>query len=162
MKKLCLIRHAKSEWAHEGLDDIDRPLNERGYADARSMSIRLKASGIHPNGLYSSTAIRAASTALIFARTFGLDEKQCLFTSKLYGADEEDFLEVLRSLPGTWETVLVFGHNETISMVANRLGGSEIGHLPTCGTVTLETSIPRWAMLGTCKLLQFDFPKKVG
>ena len=42
MKTLCLIRHAKSDWGNDDLEDIDRPLNARGYADAKTMSLRLK------------------------------------------------------------------------------------------------------------------------
>lgn len=30
MKKLFLIRHGKSDWSNENLEDFDRPLNARG------------------------------------------------------------------------------------------------------------------------------------
>jgi phosphohistidine phosphatase len=35
MKKLYLIRHAKSSWNDLNLDDFDRPLNKRGKHDAK-------------------------------------------------------------------------------------------------------------------------------
>ena len=69
MKTLYLIRHAKSEQNFAGLADIDRPLNERGYVDASKMSLMLKEKKLIPNAIISSPAVRAISTALIFART---------------------------------------------------------------------------------------------
>ena len=41
-KQLILIRHAKSDWGNPGLDDFDRPLNERGKKDAPVMAQRLR------------------------------------------------------------------------------------------------------------------------
>ncbi len=64
MKTIYLIRHAKSDWDNPLLQDIERPLNERGYADANVMGTRLKTPGL----IISSPAVRALSTALIFAR----------------------------------------------------------------------------------------------
>ena len=48
MKRLYLVRHAKSSWNHPELDDIDRPLNKRGKRDAPFMGQRLKKHGICP------------------------------------------------------------------------------------------------------------------
>jgi phosphohistidine phosphatase len=159
MKKICLIRHAKSDWGHEGLEDIDRPLNARGYEDAKSMAMRLNAAGIQPEGIVSSTAIRAASTALIFVRTLGIDETHSRFTPSLYEANEETFLKVIRKLPEEWNTVFVFGHNPSITDIVNRLGREQISNIPTCGIVMLEANTTSWSQLDKCKLLFFDYPK---
>jgi phosphohistidine phosphatase len=159
MKKLCLIRHAKSDWANAQLEDIDRPLNARGYADANTMSLRLKNAGILPDGICSSSAIRACTTALIFARAFGMSEKECIFTPKLYGASESEFIHSLSSLPDKWETVFMFGHNPTITEVANELSGQTILNIPTCGIVMVEFDAATWAESGNGRLLLFDFPK---
>lgn len=67
MKTLYLIRHAKSSWNIPSLSDIDRPLNERGYNDAHIMSNRL-CKPKNSTVIITSPAIRALSTALIFAR----------------------------------------------------------------------------------------------
>jgi phosphohistidine phosphatase len=68
MKKLFLVRHAKSDWTYEGLPDIDRPLNERGYRDAHIMSKHLSSKKHVPDGIIASPAIRTINTALIFSR----------------------------------------------------------------------------------------------
>jgi phosphohistidine phosphatase len=159
MKRLSLIRHAKSEWANSQIEDIDRPLNSRGYEDAKAMALRIKKTQGIPDCLFSSTAVRAATTALIFGRVFGLEANQMIFTAKLYESSEASFLKVLRNIPDSYAHVCVFGHNPTITEIANRLSGEKILNIPTCGVVILEVGLTSWKDLSTAKLLLFDFPK---
>lgn len=160
MKRLSLIRHAKSDWANEMLEDIDRPLNARGYKDAQDMARHLKKLGILPDVMVSSTAIRASSTALIFSRCFELKEDQLVFTPRLYEADEEEFLSVIRGLKAEWDTVFIFGHNNTITEVANRLGNLSIDNIPTCGVVVLEHPAGTWKELINYSFTLFEYPRK--
>ncbi len=162
MKRLSLIRHAKSEWANEQLEDIDRPLNARGYADAKTMALRMKAAGNRPDALFSSAAIRASSTALIFARVFELESSQMIFTPKLYEAGEKKFLKELCHLPDQFSNIFVFAHNPTISSVASQLSGEAGLNMPTCGIVNLVADISSWKELRTAELMSFDFPKNEG
>lgn len=66
-KKLLLIRHAKSDWTEIGLKDFDRPLNERGLKNALEMGQRIYIKQLIPSKIISSPAVRAFSTAQIFA-----------------------------------------------------------------------------------------------
>ena len=68
MKKLYLIRHAKSSWKDITLDDFDRPLNKRGKTDAPFMAQKLKDKNIYPDIIISSPAKRAKSTAKAFKK----------------------------------------------------------------------------------------------
>ena len=72
MKQLLVIRHAKSSWNDAVIDDFDRPLNERGNSDAPRMAKLLSEKGIHVDAIISSTANRAFSTAIYFAKELGL------------------------------------------------------------------------------------------
>ncbi|TFH25152.1 MAG: histidine phosphatase family protein, partial [Bacteroidia bacterium] len=72
-RRLIIIRHAKSSWDHNGLDDIDRPLAERGILNAAEMAKRLQEKGIVPELILTSPASRALNTALIMSRTWGLE-----------------------------------------------------------------------------------------
>jgi phosphohistidine phosphatase len=160
MKRLSLVRHAKSDWGNELLEDIDRPLNARGYKDARVMAELLKAKGLRPDAFVSSTAIRASSTALIFSRCFELQDNQILLTPHLYDADEKTFLDIVKGLKEEWKNVFIFGHNGTITDVANRLGNLKIDNIPTCGVVVLESSAENWKELSKCQFQLFEYPKK--
>jgi phosphohistidine phosphatase len=160
MKLLGLIRHAKSDWDNPALEDFERPLNARGYRDSKLVSLRLKEAGIIPDYILTSAAIRAASTALIFSKTFHLQEQQIHVTPLLYAATETAFLEILRSLPDNSSCSFVFGHNDTLSHVAGLLARQPLIHVPTCGAVILETGVEKWKELNKCHLRLFDFPKR--
>ena len=68
MKTLTICRHAKSSWVTADIDDHDRPLNKRGERDAPIMGDLIKAAGIRPSLIISSTALRAWRTARIIAK----------------------------------------------------------------------------------------------
>ena len=70
MKRLLVIRHAKTHPAQVGQKDFDRTLNERGQQDAPKMARRLIDRGIEIDGFYSSPAARAFATASYFAAAF--------------------------------------------------------------------------------------------
>ncbi|MEZ4856136.1 MAG: phosphoglycerate mutase family protein [Gelidibacter sp.] len=65
MKTLVLIRHAKSSWSH-GLQDVDRPLSDRGFNDANLLSNEFKTLNFIPDSVFSSPANRALTTCAIF------------------------------------------------------------------------------------------------
>ena len=83
MKTLVLARHAKSSWDEPDLEDHDRPLNERGEHDAPRMAKRLAGTGVRPEVILSSTALRALTTAEIFGEVLDLDVE---LDERLYGA----------------------------------------------------------------------------
>ncbi|NDH16972.1 MAG: histidine phosphatase family protein, partial [Opitutae bacterium] len=58
-KELFVVRHAKSSWDDPTISDHDRPLNERGLRNAPDMGSRLSDREVSPDGLISSTALRA-------------------------------------------------------------------------------------------------------
>ncbi|MGC5317030.1 SixA phosphatase family protein, partial [Escherichia coli] len=69
MKQLIIVRHAKSSWANIGMSDFERPLNERGNRDAPEMANRLINRNVAIDAFVSSTANRALTTAIYFAKT---------------------------------------------------------------------------------------------
>lgn len=78
MKKLILIRHAKSSWDQPFLTDHQRPLADKGLRDAPRMAQRLKKREINAVGMTSSDAERAKSTAFITAEQLKFPrEKSC-------------------------------------------------------------------------------------
>ena len=62
MKKLFLIRHAKSDWSNYLLNDFDRGLNNRGLKDAPFMAKLLENKKIIPDLIISSPALRTKLT----------------------------------------------------------------------------------------------------
>jgi phosphohistidine phosphatase len=63
MRRLTLVRHAKSDWSLPGQQDWDRALNRRGQRDAPEMARRLRGRRLKPDLVLTSPAVRAVTTA---------------------------------------------------------------------------------------------------
>lgn len=161
MKNLWLIRHAKSSWNHGELQDSFRPLNERGYRDAPEMAARLKKAGVIPDQIISSPAIRAYSTAMIFADVIRYPHDSIRIYTKLYGATPNSYLGVIQSIADECSTVFLFAHNPTISQTLEVLAGLENQELPTCGIAHIQFAHESWkdCAAKSGKLLLLDYPK---
>jgi phosphohistidine phosphatase len=162
MKKLYLIRHAKSSWEDSSLDDIDRPLNNRGKNNAPEMGERLRKQGILPDLLISSPAKRALSTAKKIANKIGYSKNEILIDENLYHGSDDMLIEIVKQLPDTAESVMLFGHNPGFTYFANQLCDINIYNIPTAGIVAIDFQIDKWqdSGLGMGDLVFFDYPKK--
>ncbi|MCS6990905.1 MAG: histidine phosphatase family protein [Chitinophagales bacterium] len=148
MKTLVLVRHAKSSWKDPELADIERPLNERGQREAPLMASIYRQQRLLPDLIASSTAVRALTTAEIFAQHLDYERQRILRVPELYMAEDVDLLEFVHNLDDGWETVMLVGHNDGLSHFANRLlAGEEIGSMPTCAVAALEFLTHQWKNL---------------
>lgn len=139
MIRLALVRHAKSDWGDPGLDDHDRPLNDRGRRDAPRMADRLAATGFRPDALRSSTALRARTTAAVFGEVLGVEVE---VVPELYGASAPTLLtEAARA--GA-PVVMLVAHDPGLSVLAERLSGGGIAHMPTCAVATFTWHQNEW------------------
>ena len=161
MKTLYIIRHAKSSWGDSGLDDFDRPLNERGEKDAPRMGKRLKEKEVTADLMISSTAKRALKTCKAVAAILEYPEEKIKEEKKLYHADEEQILSILKNIKDPNEVVIIFGHNPGFTEFANNLLNENIMNIPTTGVVAGKLNIHSWKDIkfGCGELLFFDFPK---
>lgn len=144
VKDVCFVRHAKSSWDHPDVRDYDRPLNARGLSDAPMMARRMRELDLRPDYIITSGANRALTTARAFQAEFELPDDRFEIRDELYEADTETVFEVLRSAPDHAEFVYVFGHNPTMTWVANKLSGVHIDNVPTCGIVHAQSIITTW------------------
>jgi len=146
VKRLYIIRHAKSSWDNAELRDLDRPLNDRGLKDAPRMGKRLKERGVHPDLMVSSPAVRALETCRAFAKELGYPEDRIKIDKRVYHAAEEQLLTVIKDCKKLQdpEVILVIGHNPGLTEFANRLLDDAIDNIPTCGIVAGELNIQSW------------------
>ncbi len=161
MKTLFIIRHAKSDQSFFG-NDFERPLNDRGKADAPVMAGRLIKRGGKIDALISSPATRAKQTAQHFARALQVPENDIVFVSALYHAPSEVFYEVIAALPQNLDTVAIYAHNPGITHFVNSLyTGTRVDNMPTCAIFGVEADITNWADFAKAKkdYLFFDYPK---
>lgn len=163
MKTLYIIRHAKSSWDGSAVDDLDRPLNERGKLDAPRMGKRLKEKDIHPDIMLSSPAKRALSTGRRIAKILKYPKEAIATDRRLYHADEETILSVVQELKDKFNNVILFSHNPGLTDFVNTLinGEFDIDNVPTCGVVAFQFDVDSWKDItwGKGKMLFFDYPK---
>jgi len=162
MKKVYLIRHAKSSWDYPNLADRDRPLGSRGLSDAPLMAKILRKKGVEPDAIFTSTAVRAMTTATFFKNELGVDAEDFFLRDELYETSATEVVRFISMLPEDLDTVLIFGHNPTFTSVANLFPKGRIDNLPTCGIVCLAADVPRWPdfMPPRAKVLDFLYPKQ--
>lgn len=163
MKKLFIVRHAKSSWDFPELDDFDRPLNSRGKRNVPEMGRRLAAQNVLPDLLISSPAKRAAATARRIAEVIGYSKERIRKDRDFYHGDIGDFMNVIQNTNSEVNSLMIFGHNPGLTDLTNMLSGSSIYNIPTCGIVEIEFNVDSWDEVrkGNGKLISFDYPKKV-
>ncbi|MEE4186762.1 MAG: histidine phosphatase family protein [Gammaproteobacteria bacterium] len=162
MRRLILLRHAKSSWGNPTLADIDRSLNDRGRHDAPLMAQRLLRAGTHPDCIFCSTARRTCETVAEVLAAFGMPAGAVSYREDLYLASVRTAERVIAGAPDTATTVLVVGHNPTCTELANRYGDLAIDNVPTCGCVTIDLDIAAWSEIGSARgtTVGFDYPKR--
>ena len=162
MKRLVLIRHAKSSWNNPGLRDFDRPLNKRGKVDAPEMGRRLAQRSLMPDRLLSSPAKRAIRTAEIIAGAIGFPAGRISRMDRLYGAGVTDLLDILRELNDGDDIVYLVGHNPGLTDLITTISSDFLDDLPTCGVFCADFEISSWQEIGGHKgqCVFMDVPKQ--
>lgn len=159
MKTLWLVRHAKAE--KEGKKDFDRDLTKKGREDAEKMGSVLKRRNITLDLIISSPAIRALTTAKIFARQLGYDKDKIMVESALYSFDLEQMIAITEKTDDHISSLLIVSHNPTAAQMVMKLCNTEIEKFPTSGVFQLEMNAQSWsnAAEGNFKIVFSDFPK---
>lgn len=163
MKRLYLIRHAKSSWGNPDLDDHERPLNARGKRDAPEMGKRLKKSGVKPDLIVSSSAKRALKTAKIIAQELGYPKAGIVVEEAIYESESmASLLAVIRQFDDAHNHVFMLGHNPAFTMLSRLLSDHQVENIPTGGVFCMDFDIASWQQVaaGKGKLVFFDYPKK--
>jgi phosphohistidine phosphatase len=161
MRTLTLIRHAKSSWDYPELSDFERPLNDRGRRDAPAMARRLLRLPPKPDLLLSSPALRALTTARLFAEVLRFSAEAVAVNARIYEASAEKLLGVAQRLDDAARHVMLFGHNPGISEFAHLLAHCPFDDMPTCAAARFEFEIKAWGDLSASagKLVHYSFPK---
>lgn len=170
MKRLAVLRHAKSSWDEPDLDDFNRPLNDRGWKAARRMGRELKDRGVRFDFVLASTAARVRETI------DGVQEKYefagpIRFEHRIYMASEECLLSLVRGLPEKAHTPLIVGHNPGLERLLVELTHDDgdglrhrvAGKYPTGALAFVELPAHRWADVapGSGEIVELILPKEL-
>src|SRR4029453_9902277 len=161
VKRLFLLRHAKSAWDDPTLRDRDRPLAPRGRKAAKRVARWAKKHRVRPQLVVCSNAVRAQQT---LQRVLpGLGEPAVWFEVTLYAAGVETLLARVRALPDEVDEAMLVGHNpglmELLLLLAapDPLRERACGNVPTGALAELEAEVEHWADMspGEARLREF-------
>ena len=152
---MWVLRHAKA--AAHGPDDHGRSLAPKGRRQAGDVEKFLldpeRAPRPLPKFVLCSSALRALETAELVFPALGDDDLPFVVDRRLYQADPEDVVSIVRELDDDVPSVMVVGHNPTLHDLALELltPEDEAGHarldqgFPTAALAVVRLPAPRWA-----------------
>lgn len=151
MKTLYIVRHAKSSWDYPELPDDQRPLLEKGKKRTKRVIDYLLRNKIFVDYIISSPAVRAYETAKIVGKALKHSEEEIQRDSLLYSADAERLQNLFFDLPSGVDSLMIFGHNPTLTNFANHFIIPKIDNIPTSGVVCIDFDIDRWEDISSLK-----------
>jgi phosphohistidine phosphatase len=144
MKKLYLVRHAKSSWEEPGGSDMDRPLLEKGIKRTMKVIRFLKERAVMIDLMISSPAVRALQTAILVAKGIGYPEDKIRVERKIYDGYYDRILDLIYATANEVNSLMIFGHNPTITHLANLFLHPGVELLPTTGTICISFDTEKW------------------
>jgi phosphohistidine phosphatase len=155
-----LVRHGQANSGIYESSDFNRALSNTGINEAQELAFRLKNKSLIPTLLLSSPAVRAISTASIFAGIWGKEIQEIITQESIYESNIPSLLQSVNNINDEVEFVALFGHNPEISSFAEYLTSAGLDQLPTCGVVVINFTFENWNMIGrnSGKLSLFDYP----
>lgn len=160
MKKVFLLRHAKSSHENPKLTDFDRTLDPEGKKDAAEMGEYLSASGEKIELIVASTSVRTRETAAIVCEKLKYDFKTVKWDSTIYACTSEALLDCIKRTGKPYTSVLFIGHNNSMTQVANQLQKDiVIADMPTCAIAGIAFKDSEWSSITSGKLFFYKAPR---
>lgn len=169
MKRLILLRHAKSSWDDAVERDFDRPLNAKGHRAAETMGRHMREAGVAFDRAIASPALRVRETLASVGAGYG-EPVPTLWDARVYLATEAMLLEIIHDAPAAAECVMIVGHNPglenlVLSLVPERRDDGERAKVeekfPTCALAEIAFDMEGWLEVGPGRgaLLRFTRPR---
>jgi phosphohistidine phosphatase len=169
MRRLMLLRHAKTERAEPGESDRDRKLMQRGREDAPVLGAYMAHHGLVADLALVSPAARAQETWMLLATAFAKTPRMQI-DDRIYNSSPRNLLQVIAE-PRKARRLLVVGHNPSLHEFALQLiaaGNIEAREqlrekLPTSGLVVMDLPIDDWALVHphAARLERFVTPRLI-
>ena len=170
MRRLAILRHAKSSWDDSSLDDFSRPLNERGIKAARRVGRELKKRKVRFDHVLASPAVRVRETldrvADGYGKRFAIE-----FEDRIYLASLRTLLEIVRELPDKADASLLVGHNPGFEHLVAALAADDdrgyrdkiLGKYPTGALAVIELPASSWRDVaeGSGKIVDLILPREL-
>jgi len=160
MKRLYLIRHAKSSWVHQ-VSDLKRPLKKRGFNDSELVAKHTNTLFMPPDVILCSPSKRTVQTSELFIKNWRLESVTINYVNDLYDFSGENLIKTIKFCDNDANSVMIFAHNFAVTEFVNIFGTTAINSVPTCGFVVIDFDIDSWKNLAKGKTVYKVFPKEL-
>ncbi len=160
-RRLTLVRHGRAEQKGSGQRDFDRALDRRGLAEATGMAHRWRDSGLPPDLLVASAALRTVQTAEAFQRVLARPARPLRIEPSLYLAEVAALLECIRATDDEVAHLMLIGHNPGLSDLAVQLAPSaRFAGFDTGASCSMEFAAVSWSVLqlGQAQDFRYEAP----
>ena len=155
MKRLTLLRHAKSGDDGTVARDFDRPLNAKGRRAARAIGRHMRDKALRFDAVIASPATRVAETLQEVEAVYGTGLVP-LWEKSLYLATPDELLDAVHQAPAEAESILLVGHNpgleQLVLMLVPERGDGARGEVevkyPTASLAEMIFAVDRWEDVG--------------
>jgi phosphohistidine phosphatase len=126
------------------------------------MGKRVADAGVRPSQIISSPAVRAWTTARIFAKELGYPTEFLQREDGLYLASLDNLLDVIATQDPGFNNLMLFGHNPGLTDLVNYFVPGITNNLPTAGVVSVNLESDDWMLYDRppTELILHDYPKK--
>ena len=170
MKRLTILRHAKSSWGNPDADDFDRPLNGRGWKAARQIGRELKKKDFRFDLVLASRATRVRETIEAVGEQFDLPAP-VQFEQGMYLASCASLLSFVQEMPENVGRPLLIGHNPGLQQLLLKLtcGGHPLRErirdgYPTAAVAVVDLAVETWREVesGCGEPVELILPRELG
>ena len=156
MRRLMLLRHAKSDWSRPGARDHERTLAPRGREAAPRIGAYMVHHGLLPDLVVCSTATRARETWDLVAKAFA-HKPEVVYEERIYEAGPNPLFDVVKETKSSVHALLLTGHNPGMHEFAQRLIASGdtdararlTEKFPTGALAVIDFAVDDWRKLHT-------------
>ena len=171
MKRLTLLRHAKSGDDASPARDFDRQLNAKGRRAARAMGRHMREEELRFDAVLASPAARVVSTVEEVEKGYG-QALSPVWERRIYLAATADLLDMVHEAPAAAESVLLVGHNPGLEQLVlmlvprgddDRPRDQVEEKYPTASLAEILFEVDRWADItpGGGTLARFVRPRDI-
>ncbi|GAA4869220.1 histidine phosphatase family protein [Kitasatospora terrestris] len=167
-RRIIVLRHARADWPNQ-VADHERPLADRGRTQATEAGRWLVDSGINPDYVLCSTALRTRETWKLVAHELPKRPRKTVYEDRVYEAQPGQIIEVLQETPEDHADLLLVGHNPGVLGLTQILAGDDgdpdalnrlrLGGFPPSAVVVLSFRGP-WKLVepGVARLDSYHTP----
>jgi phosphohistidine phosphatase len=170
VKRIFMLRHAKTEKSATHGSDHERELLPRGHANATEMARWLGCCSQQPQLILCSSATRTQQTYQLFKHTLP-SLPDATIASNLYLASAGDIFYEINKIQDDIESVMIIGHNPGIKEFCVQIANDERPNLvdaialnfPTCALAVFEVPCTHWNDVapGIGQLVEYMHPARL-